>query len=392
MHENPASASEAALPADGLFSSATRFFQGASIGAAGTEPAARAPEIGCRPFPYTGLRRERVLASPRFSEGRFRNTHAVRGGLKGNHVSVISELLLKGKERRPQRPLPFFDPVETWTRAPETGLRVTWLGHSTVLIEADGLRLLTDPVFGDRASPFSFAGAKRFHAVPADLDRLPPLDAVLLSHDHYDHYCRETLRRLARMDIPIVTSLGVGARLETLGFSRRRIVELDWWESHTLPGRDLSFTATPSQHFSGRTLTDRDRTLWSSFVIRTPRHRLFFSGDTGLTPEFEDIRRTCGPFDLILLEIGAWNQAWGDIHLGPHNALKAFGMLGGGRLLPVHWSTFDLGLHRWDEPAETLYETMQSAGTLASLLTPALGQAFEPARTETLRPWWRDLC
>jgi len=264
---------------------------------------------------------------------------------------------------------------------------MTWLGHSTMLLEMDGLRVLTDPVFGERASPVSFAGAKRFHKVPATIDELPSLDAIVLSHDHYDHLCGASIRALATKDVPIVTPLGVGARLERLGFRDAMIHELDWWESVTVGG--LSFTATPSQHFSGRSLTDRNRTLWSSWVIASEQHQVFFSGDTGLTPEFSQVHERFASFDAVMLEIGAWHPSWGDIHLGPENALRAFEMLGGGTLVPVHWGTFDLALHPWDEPAETLVTLADAQGQ--RVLTPRLGCPFEPALTERLPAWWRDV-
>ncbi len=288
----------------------------------------------------------------------------------------------------PQAPLPVESPLAAWaTPVSSSGLRVTWLGHSTLLLEVDGLRVLTDPVFGERASPVSFAGAKRFHPTPASIGELPKLDAILLSHDHYDHLCASSMRELAKLGVPIVTSLGVGARLEALGFAPERITELDWWETHVMPGRDLSFSATPSQHFSGRSLTDRNRTLWSSWVITTAERRIFFSGDTGLTEEFKLVRERFGPLDLTLLEIGAWHPSWGDIHLGPVGALDAFELLGGGTLLPVHWGTFDLALHRWDEPAETLLALAAEKGV--RVLTPRLGRPFEPAHVERPDPWWR---
>jgi L-ascorbate metabolism protein UlaG (beta-lactamase superfamily) len=167
------------------------------------------------------------------------------------------------------------------------------------------------------------------------------------------------------------------------------ITELDWWEAHAMKGGTLAFTATPAQHFSGRGLGDRNTTLWSSWVIQTDRHKLFFSGDTGLTDEFGVIGAKFGPFDVTMLEIGAWHQAWGDIHLGPENALRAFELLGKGTLMPVHWGTFDLGLHAWDEPAETLLQLAGPAN--ARILTPLLGRPFEPAHVEGPTPWWRQL-
>jgi L-ascorbate metabolism protein UlaG (beta-lactamase superfamily) len=335
-----------------------------------------------------GLRLERAQASRQFREGTFHNTSGLGTGLKGNPLSTFGEFFFGGDARVPHAPLPVESPLAAWaTPVSSSGLRVTWLGHSTLLLELDGLRVLTDPVFGERASPVSFAGAKRFHPTPASIAELPPLDAILLSHDHYDHLCASSMRELAKLGVPIVTSLGVGARLESFGFAPERITELDWWETHTLRGGELAFSATPSQHFSGRSLTDRNRTLWSSWVITTAKRRIFFSGDTGLTDEFELVRERFGPFELTLLEIGAWHPSWGDIHLGPTGALRAFELLGGGTLMPVHWGTFDLALHAWDAPAETLLELAAREG--ARVLTPRLGRPFEPAHLERPDPWWR---
>jgi L-ascorbate metabolism protein UlaG (beta-lactamase superfamily) len=336
-----------------------------------------------------GRRKERVLASPRFVSGRFRNTARVAPGLKGNPLPVIGEYFFANEGRVPPGPLPMKSPLAQWTALPETGLRTTWLGHSTLLLEIDGFRVLTDPVFGERASPVSFAGPKRFHAPPATISQLPRLDAVLVSHDHYDHLCRKSIRELLAVEVPFVTSLGVGARLEAWGVPPERITELDWWETHVLPGGGLSFTAAPAQHFSGRAMGDRNTTLWSSWCMRTDRHKLFFSGDTGLTDEFRTIGQKLGPFDLVMLEIGAFHPSWGDIHLGPENALTAFGYLGGGTLLPVHWGTFNLALHAWDEPAETLFTHATARG--ARVLTPELGSPIEPARIDEPTPWWRSV-
>jgi L-ascorbate metabolism protein UlaG (beta-lactamase superfamily) len=341
-----------------------------------------------------GLRLERARASKQFRDGIFHNSAGVRPGLKGNPLPILGEFFFGGNERRPRAVLPLESPLATWAQAPSassSGLRITWLGHSTMLLESDGVRVLTDPVFGNRASPLSFAGPRRFHPVPATIAELPPLDAVLLSHDHYDHLCTASIRELAKLRVPFVTSLGVGAHLERLGVEPQLITELDWWEQHELtgPGGALGFTATPAQHFSGRGLGDRNTTLWSSWVIQTDRHRLFFSGDTGLTEEFAVIGAKYGPFDVTMLEIGAWNKAWGDIHLGPENALRAFELLGKGTLLPVHWGTFDLALHAWNEPAETLLTLAEPAG--ARVLTPLLGRPFEPTLVAGPTPWWREL-
>jgi L-ascorbate metabolism protein UlaG (beta-lactamase superfamily) len=328
-----------------------------------------------------GARLERIRASARFIDGAFRNTSRAEPRLK-NGLSAVCEFLFGGQRRTPPAPLPSADPRAGWQRPPETGLRATWLGHSTVLIEIDGRRILTDPVWGERASPYSFAGPKRFQPVPIALDQLPPLDAVIVSHDHYDHLDYPTIVALAGTNVPFYTSLGVGAHLEAWGVPSERIVELDWWESVDLRG--LTITAAPSQHFSGRGIS-RNATLWSSFVVRGPGHAFFFSGDTGLTHEYSEIAARLGPFDLIMLEVGAFHPSWGEIHLGPENALIAHGLLGGGPFLPVHWGTFNLAIHAWDEPAETLLER----GANVQLVMPRLGVAVEPSRVERVDPWWR---
>ena len=336
-----------------------------------------------------GARRERIVASPRFRDGLFHNTRPVTPGLEpGSSFSTMREFFFGGQRRVPRAALPSVSPLEWWARPVETGLRATWLGHSTVLLEIDGYRVLTDPVWGDRISPFPLVGPKRFQPVPIGIDALPELDAVIVSHDHYDHLDLPTVRALAAREVPFVTSLGVGAHLEAWGIPPARIVELDWWEHASLRGGDLVLRAAPSQHFSGRGVSDRNATLWSSFAVETARHRLFFSGDTGLTPEYAEIRARLGPFDLVLLEVGAYHPAWGQVHLGPENALEALRLLGGGTLLPVHWGTFNLGLHAWDAPAAALLALAPRRG--AQLVMPRLGQAVEPARVEVTVPWWRS--
>jgi L-ascorbate metabolism protein UlaG (beta-lactamase superfamily) len=328
-----------------------------------------------------------MKASPRYEDGVFHNTAAVTPGLKKGSVGpTLSEFLCGGQRRTPPGPLPSMSPLEGWSRPPETGLRATWLGHSTVLLEIDGLRVLTDPVWGERASPVTFAGPKRFQPVPVPVGSLPRLDAVVISHDHFDHLDYPTILELARLQVPFVTSLGVGAHLEAWGVPAGAITELDWWERAELPG-GLSVTAAPSQHFSGRTFHSRNVTLWSSLVVRGPRHAVFFSGDTGLTTEYTAILERLGPFDLVMLEVGAFHPAWGDIHLGPENALAALSLLGGGAFLPVHWGTFNLAMHAWDQPAETLLELGPKQDV--QLVMPMLGEPAEPSRAEQVTPWWR---
>ena len=338
-----------------------------------------------------GERLERMRASPRWAGNGFRNVAPIRPGLRDPAAKFpsLTDFLCGGERRVPTAPLPSQDPREAWQRQPSDGLRATWLGHSTVLVEIGGARLLTDPVWGRRASPSQLAGPKRFQPVPVPLKALPTIDAVLLSHDHYDHLCLPTVRALAKTNIPFVTSLGVGAHLQAFGVPAERITELDWWESHTIPNTGVRVSAAPSQHFSGRGLKDRNATLWSSLVVESERHRVFFSGDTGLTDEYAAIRERFGRFDLVMLEVGAFHPAWGDIHLGPENALEALRLLGGGAFLPVHWGTFSLAMHAWDQPDEVLLDQAPRQGV--HLLMPQLGEAVEPQQVESVTPWWRGV-
>jgi L-ascorbate metabolism protein UlaG (beta-lactamase superfamily) len=332
-----------------------------------------------------GLRRERRLASSQFRDGLFRNTRPSGIGPKpGTRFGVAREYLFGGQTRRPERPLPAHNPLPGLSRPVETGLRTTWLGHSTVLLEIDGTRVLTDPVWSERISPFGLAAPRRFQPVPIPITQLPALDAIVISHDHFDHLDHKTILSLSPLSAPYVVPLGVGSHLEAWGVPPHRIVELDWWESTMI--RDLRITSTPSQHFSGRVGT-ANRTLWTSFVIETAKHKVFFSGDTGLTPEFAEVHARFGAFDLVMLEIGGFHTAWDHIHLGPANALEALALLGGGRFMPVHWGTFNLALHAWDSPPETL---LALAGERrVELVMPPLGAPIEPARGLALEPWWR---
>ena len=337
-----------------------------------------------------GARLERMHASPLWQGEGFRNQYPIAAGLRDASVPMPSlrDLLWPGGRRVPRAPLPALDPRAPWLHEPQSGLRATWLGHSTVLLEVDGWRVLTDPVWGRRASPLIGVGPRRFQPVPLALRELPAVDAIVVSHDHYDHLDYPTIRALARSDVPFVTSLGVGAHLQAWGIAPERIHELDWWDSWTVPNTGLSITAAPSQHFSGRTLKTRNSTLWSSMVVRGPRHAVFFSGDTGLSGEYAAIRARLGPFDLALLEVGAYYPAWGDMHLGPDHALQALALLGHPPLLPVHWGTFALALHDWDQPPERLLELAPRAGV--QLVMPRLGEPVQPAHAERVQPWWRQ--
>ncbi|MFD2147953.1 MBL fold metallo-hydrolase [Mucilaginibacter antarcticus] len=280
---------------------------------------------------------------------------------------------------------PFKTDTSIYKTPPKSGLRVTLVGHSSLLIEIDGRTILTDPVWSKRVSLFQWMGPKRFFDPPLRISELPPLDAIIISHDHYDHLDMATIKRFAGTTIPFFCSSGVGAHLQRCGITRNYINEMDWGDS-VMIDHDCIVTATPSRHFSGRGLTGRNETLWSSFVIKGKKHNIFFGADSGYFPGFKDIGETFGPFDLTMLEIGAYGQYWPDIHMGPDNASNAHLDLKGKLMMPIHWGTFNLALHDWYEPIERLEQ--YAIDKKIALFVPEPGKPTEvdgPFNSE----WWR---
>ena len=304
-------------------------------------------------------------------------------------LKVLGLYLTNKEERTPKKVLgPFQTDPKFYRSVPDSGLRVTWMGHSTTLIEIDGMRVLVDPVWDERAAPVTWAGPKRFFVAPLRLVDLPRIDVVLISHDHYDHLGAETIKALSGSEAvrgaQFVTSLGVGAILERLGVSRDRITEMDWTDSLSIGA--LKITALPARHFSGRSLSNRFETLWSSFVLAGPKHRLYYGADSGEWAGFAEIGREYGPFDLTMLEIGAFNVLWADIHMGPDGAVRMFRALGGlGLMMPIHWGLFDLALHGWRQPIERIYE---QAGL--PVWSPTPGKPSEVVAGVELRSRWWD--
>ena len=335
-----------------------------------------------------GERLARMQRSPNYRDGEFHNSDTTKYGLEGSPWGSMKRWLFGPEVRHPPAPIP----TVALTRAsfatpPASGLRATWLGHSTVLVEIDGMRVLFDPVWAKRASPSSLVGPKRFFDVPLPIDQVPQLDAVVASHDHYDHLDRGVVKALAKAQpgMRFIVPLGVGAHLEKWGVAPARITELDWWESTQLGA--LTLTATPARHFSGRGLSDKNHTLWASWSVKGPTHRVFHSGDTGPFAGFVDIGAQQGPFDLTLLKIGAYGEGWPDIHVTPEQAVEAHGKLRGKALLPIHWGTFNLAFHSWDEPADRVVLAAVANGT--KLFVPRPGESIEPAAAAMTDAWWK---
>ena len=335
-----------------------------------------------------GERLARIQRSPNYRDGAFRNPDTTAVTPEGGTWKMLRRWVAGKEQRVPAAPVPIVQLTQAnFERPAESGLRATWLGHSTVLVEIDGARILLDPVWARRASPSSLVGPKRFFPPPLALEDLPPLDAIMTSHDHYDHLDRDVVRALAasttQARAQFVVPLGVGAHLERWGVAPERITELDWGESTTVG--PLLLTATPARHFSGRGLFNRDHTLWASWSVKGPTHRVFHSGDTGPFRGFAAIGLEHGPFDLTLMKIGAYDDQWPDIHLNPEQAIAAHKELRGDVMLPIHWGTFNLAFHSWNEPAERVV----AAAVGTSIVVPKPGQSIEPSRTPPLERWWK---
>lgn len=332
----------------------------------------------------TGKRLTRMQASPQYKDGRFDNPQPLHNDFWGMLVGMFHA----SDHVSPSAPVATvnMDP-KRFSTAPDSGLRVTWLGHATMLIEIDGRRLLTDPVWSERTSPISWAGPRRYYQPLIAFDDLPTIDAVLISHDHYDHLDYATIVALNAREVMFVVPLGVGAHLASWGVPETRIVELDWWQRTQLAGVEI--ISTPARHASGRTLFDKDATLWTSYAILGRRQRLFFSGDTGLFPAMEEIGKRFGPFDLTMIEVGQYHSAWPDWHIGPEQAVEAHQMLRGRVMLPMHWGLFSLAYHTWTEPAERVLAAAKLADI--TIATPKPGESIEPTRRPANNIWWPNL-
>jgi L-ascorbate metabolism protein UlaG (beta-lactamase superfamily) len=340
------------------------------------------------------------LKRAQMMDGKYENPVPTElGGLK-LMLKVIPLYMRNKEETEPKTSLgPFFTDASVYAAAPASGLRVTWFGHSAMLLEIDGVRILVDPIWEQRASPAQFFGPKRFFPPTMRLEDMPELDAVLVSHDHYDHFGAGTLKRLASLKATEravwVTSAGVGKRLRKLGVAEERIAALDWMQTAEVGGAArVVVTALPTRHFSGRTAWDRMSTLWSSFVIEGPEHRVYFGADSGYWDGFAEIMARFGRFDLTMLEIGAWHPLWKDIHMGPDGAARAYEVMRGvgdpGLLFPIHWGLFNLALHGWRQPVERICELAGEQNLPLWLPEPGVPTEVSK-RGSAVSLWWKAI-
>ncbi len=350
---------------------------GAAIFAVAVFAVFQLPAFGGRP---AGSRLARMQASPQFVGGRFENTppQATDSSIWRN-----VQLYRQGFIRAPTFPIPVVPIAPERLRiSPLPGLRAWWFGHATVMVELDGVRILTDPVLSNRVSPVP-VGPTRFHAPPIALAALTGIDAVVVSHDHYDHLDMATVRHLAGQGTHFYVGLGIGAHLERWEVPAPQIHELDWWESADLRG--VRLVCAPTRHYSGRRAMDNS-TLWSAWVLRGSTRAVYYSGDTGYGPHFAEARRRLGTVDLSLIKVGAYGETWLDIHMDPESAVRAHQDLDAGVLLPVHWATFDLSYHPWEEPIVRTLRAAASAGV--RVVTPRVGELVDLDREFDSTPWY----
>lgn len=336
--------------------------------------------LGAKP---SGDREARMRRSPQFHGAAFDNSTPTTVMPRGQGLQILREAVLGRQQRTPVGVVPIVVP----TPGTPTGLDVVWYGHATTLVEIEGRRVMFDPVWSDRCSPSSLVGPRRLHPPPVPLIDVPALDAIVISHDHYDHLDMPTVRTLtATQSAPFLVPLGVGAHLEKWGVPLSRIVELDWDEDVTVAG--LRFTMTEARHFSGRVFS-RNQTLWGSWVVAGESRRVFYTGDSGYFEGYAKIGEAYGPFDLTLIQIGAYSPNWPDIHMTPEDAITAHLDLRGELLLPVHWATFSLAFHAWSEPIDRLWREAKAQGV--RLAVPRPGEWFSVDEPPIVDGWWQGI-
>lgn len=328
----------------------------------------------------------RDIKSINYKDGKFKNTIPVRDITVGEYIKMTWRFFFGSKDGRvPKQPLPVVEP-EALHNPASSEIQYNWLGHSSLILEIEGKRMLLDPVFSERASFTRLVGPKKFHPNPISLEHLPRIDMILISHNHYDHLDKSVVDHFKDSDVRFVVPLGIKNLLIKWGVRDEEITELDWWEQYELDG--LTVVSTPARHFSSRGLFDRDMAFWTSWAILGKKHKVFFSGDTGMTPEFSNIGKKLGPFDVTFIKMAAYSKMWPEIHLTPEEAVQAHIMLRGRRLVPIHWGSFDLAFHSWKEPIERIIVAADKVSV--SLLTSRIGETVVPSEHENSF-WWREL-
>ncbi len=264
-----------------------------------------------------------------------------------------------------------------------------WFGHSSFLLQLDQKNILIDPMFSETPAPHPMLGSKRFNEeMPIEIEKLPKIDAVIISHDHYDHLDYKTIQQLNEKVEHFYLPLGVGVHLEKWGISSDRIHEFDWWQGTQID--DIELVCTPAQHFSGRGLSDRGATLWASWVIKSKEQSIFFSGDSGYGDHFKTIGDKYGPFDIALMECGQYNEMWSEIHMMPEETAQAALDVQTNTVLPIHWGAFKLATHPWKEPIERV--SKKADEFKLNVISPQIGERIQlDSPISSPNTWWESI-
>ncbi len=329
--------------------------------------------------------------SGHFEEGKFVNLVPTSMDMNfKTGVGVFWDFIKGNPNRQPKNNVPV-EKIDSLTivSKSDTITRLTWFGHSAFLLEIDGKNILLDPMLGESPAPHPTFGAKRYSKeLPIEIEKLPRIDAIVISHDHYDHLDYGSIMKLKDKVDQFYMPLGVGVHFEAWGIPKEKIHELNWWDE--LKQGDLTFTCTPARHFSGRGINDRFATLWSSWIIQSPSKKIFFSGDSGYGPHFKEIGEKYGPFDFTMMECGQYNEKWSNIHMMPEETVQAFIDVKGGTLMPIHWGAFTLALHSWKDPIDRV--TTEAKRLSVPITTPKIGQSIvleQPVIFDY--KWWKEI-
>lgn len=333
----------------------------------------------------SGDRLSRIKNSRNYKKDIFTNMSETQLLAKGaSYLGLVTKYFAKGTGREPQGPLPS---VKTNLKSLADKPSIVWFGHSSFLISIDGKKILVDPVFSERPSPVQYVGSKSYPGTMVyTANDIPPLDLIIISHDHYDHLDYNTITALKDKTKFFCTPLGVGEHLTHWGIPANQIKEYDWWDGEmVLPGIDL--TCTPARHFSGRGLRS-NKTLWASFVLKTGGYSIFIGGDSGYDDAFKEIGEQFGPFDIAMLECGQYDVQWPDIHMMPEQTIQATLDLNANVLMPIHWGKFTLALHPWDDPIERALARAEQLNV--KITTPMIGEPVFLKETLPVSTWWRN--
>ncbi len=339
------------------------------------------PQFGQKP---QGERLAQIRESSHLQGDEFINLIDTQMGTFSEMMGTLPDFFF-GENQEPTSPLPVkFG--ENQQAPVDTVSMVTWYGHSAFLIEIEGKRILIDPMLGEVAAPISFGSHRFTYERPIPIEELTDIDAIILSHDHYDHLDYPTVMKLKNEVGHFFTALGVGSHLSSWGIPDEKITELDWWEKADYKGLEL--VSCPARHFSGRGFTDRNATQWASWVIKGKHQNLYFSGDGGYGPHFKEIGNKWGPFDLAMLECGQYNEAWKAIHMMPEESVQAGVDVKGKLLMPIHWGAFKLSIHEWTDPIIRFQAESQRQNV--SMVHPFIGERFVLGQDYPDTEWWKN--